>query len=107
MAEIHLKSRLDITSISSTWMKSRDFVAIIDSLLERGLIRPELTFVSLFNWGEPSLNPEIGSILDILCDLGFHYNISTNGSKIINFTRRQSRFLNILLPMTRYMALTF
>ncbi|MBL8026563.1 MAG: radical SAM protein [Fibrobacteres bacterium] len=67
-------------------IKARKFISIDDfretikHLIETQTIVPGQTTLSLFNWGEPFLHPELESILSIICEHNLRYIISTNCS---------------------------
>ncbi|MBK9990384.1 MAG: radical SAM protein [Verrucomicrobia bacterium] len=57
------------------------FRDVLYRLLAKNIICDK-TVISLYNWGEPTLNPKLGEIIGVINDLGLRYAISTNASRI-------------------------
>ncbi|MFC1621053.1 radical SAM protein [Candidatus Omnitrophota bacterium] len=55
------------------------FKSILTELLKKDVVRKG-TVISLYNWGEPLLHPEIDKIIDCMNELGLKYALSTNAS---------------------------
>jgi len=75
-ARQHFKNRY-----AGNYMSSVLFEQIIDRLLYLGLLKSSKTTtstISLYNWGEPFLNPEINNILIILQKNNLFANVSSN-----------------------------
>jgi MoaA/NifB/PqqE/SkfB family radical SAM enzyme len=60
------------------------FAKALDRLFELGLMDASST-VSLYNWGEPILHPDLNGIVQALNDRSLRVGFSTNGSKKSNF----------------------
>lgn len=81
------KCRYCITGINnrSTVVKQHDYIPltefkeIISHLLSKGIVNNDAIF-TLYNWGEPFLNPEMKSIIEFMNAVRLHYAISTNAS---------------------------
>jgi MoaA/NifB/PqqE/SkfB family radical SAM enzyme len=57
------------------------FIHALDYLFDKKQISPNLTTLNLYNWGEPLLHSDLNKILDYIAEVGYTYNISTNGSR--------------------------
>ncbi len=74
--------------ISNTKSRGEKFIPLslftntIDFLLDKGLIA-EGTSIRLFNWGEPLLHPQFYDIVNVLRDRNLFFQISTNGSIVL------------------------
>jgi organic radical activating enzyme len=75
---------LNQVSYPSRFINVNDFRNAIVTLLEGGLIYPRESLISLANWGEPMLHPELSEILKILRKNDVNFAISTNASKFVN-----------------------
>jgi len=75
---------LNQVSYPSRVINVNDFRNAIVTLLEGGLIYPRESKISLANWGEPMLHPELGKILKTLRKNDVNFAISTNASKFVN-----------------------
>lgn len=78
----------------SRFMPPEQFAEIVSHLESEGLIERNKTQICIHNWGEPSLHPKLGEILDIIADRGFLYKISTNGSNRLELSPKQIRHAN-------------
>jgi Radical SAM superfamily. len=59
----------------------------LKKLLDHGLVDNK-TLVSLYSWGEPTLHPQLGQILDITQNkYGFTTRLSTNAGKTIDYQK--------------------
>lgn len=65
------------------FMTIEDFVKVISVLQEKAIINND-TIISLYNYGEPLLHPYFSEIIDELETRGFLYDISTNGSILLD-----------------------
>jgi organic radical activating enzyme len=72
------------------------FNATIQELISKQLISSQ-TVIGLHNWGEPSLHPELESIMDILVKAGIRFGISTNGSRYIPLSKRHLPYLDHMI----------
>ncbi len=61
-------------------MTPETFSNTLDYLTSKGIIHPEKTVIYLFNWGDPFIHPQFGTMLEIVSSRGYKYNLSTNGS---------------------------
>jgi len=57
------------------------FRGVLTRLLTEHVIQPG-TVISLYNWGEPTLHPQLGTIVGIINALGLRYALSTNASRV-------------------------
>ena len=69
-----------------TFMPVPTFTRTLDRLLELELASSADTVVSLHNWGEPILHPDLNGIVSALNARKLRIAISTNASKKTNFT---------------------
>ncbi len=67
---------------SNNFMDYRKFTQVVEYLLEKGVINNR-NRVRLFNWGEPLLHPRFKDIVHYLAERKIYYEISTNGSKML------------------------
>lgn len=67
-------------------MRSETFQRLIERLFYLELVNKN-TVINLFNWGEPTLNPEIEKIIGIIAKHNLHCSISTNASKYVEINR--------------------
>lgn len=63
-------------------MKSETFQRLIERLFYLELVDKK-TIIHLYNWGEPTLNPEIEKIIGIIAEHNLCCGISTNASKYV------------------------
>lgn len=61
------------------FIKPDIFKEALDILLDKKLI-DKTSIVHLFNWGEPFMHPNMNEILNVLCEKGISYGLSTNAS---------------------------
>lgn len=57
------------------------FTEILGKLLEAGIVDPR-SVISLYNWGEPLLHPDLGVLVRAVNGLGLRYALSTNAARI-------------------------
>lgn len=69
-----------------------EFEKTLSYLLEKKAIRNE-SQIRLFNWGEPSLHPQLTEIIRILNNMKLNWGISTNASKKVLFSDNDA-FIN-------------
>jgi MoaA/NifB/PqqE/SkfB family radical SAM enzyme len=60
------------------------FQRAVEILFENKLITHNTEF-ALYNWGEPTLHPELGKIINVLQDRNIRYSLSTNAGKAVQF----------------------
>ena len=61
-------------------LSPEDFKDGLHYLISKGVIVPDYTTLSLFNWGEPFLHPRFEEMLEITSSMGFSFDLSTNAS---------------------------
>jgi MoaA/NifB/PqqE/SkfB family radical SAM enzyme len=61
-----------------------EFENAINVLLNKGLISSDKSCIDLYNWGEPTLHPELNDILGILHRHSIHFGLSTNALKYVD-----------------------
>lgn len=76
----NLKNQAAPSTHTAAGMTAQLFEDGVKRLIELGWISKEVTIISLYNWGEPFLNSDLGSILHIVKKYGFRFRLSTNGS---------------------------
>lgn len=80
-------------SISGTLHRERSkfldpevFPLALKKLEDAGLILPGQTLLSLYNWGEPLLHPNLNTIMDTAALAGYSLSLSTNASRRHEFS---------------------
>lgn len=69
----------------------------LTSLEEKQLISPALSLMSLYNWGEAFMHPELTEILEVLVSRGYRYSLSTNGSIYHDISERHLRYMDSII----------
>jgi MoaA/NifB/PqqE/SkfB family radical SAM enzyme len=76
-----------------------DFGRTLDRLMELELAIPEWTNISLHNWGEPILHPDLNGIVAKINERRLKVHMSTNTSKATRFTVSTERFTQVGFSM--------
>lgn len=77
------------------FMSADEFKKGLEYLLRNRIVAEDASF-SLYNWGEPLLNPEINDILHIMKDKNLRFALSTNASKCVYLDKDVLDNLNYL-----------
>lgn len=72
------------------------FEQILDHLIKIKIIDKSLSYITLYNWGEPFLNPKINDILQILKDRKLKADISSNFIMMPNIDKELLPVIEIL-----------
>lgn len=81
--------------LHAKFMTSEEFGKILDRLNNLGALAP-YSNISLFNWGEPFLNPQLVDILRIMEKRQIYYSLSTNASRYVDISLSGLRMLKIM-----------
>ncbi len=72
-------------NIQGEYISPFDFEKAIKYMLNNDIVNHS-SVINLFNWGEPFLNPNFKDIINILNNYELKYGLSTNASKVVNFS---------------------
>ncbi len=81
-------------------MDTETFARMAEHMRSHGIITPDCLF-RIYNWYEPTLNPNLPDIMNYLYDEGYRLDMSTNASQVPDYSRVKSceNFTGLLFSM--------
>lgn len=64
---------------------------------EKQLVSPAISLISLYNWGEAFMHPDLTDILEVLVSRGYIYTLSTNGSIYRDISERHLKNMSSII----------
>lgn len=75
--------------ITPYYMTVEEFRRLHEHMLNHDIITPDCIY-RIYNWYEPTLNPHLPDILNYMDEVGIRLDMSTNASKVLDFTKVKS-----------------